>query len=316
MRNWLDLDQNRADRFGDHEVACKHRFAESGLFTDERIAELIERYPRANYNVNTMNRQGEQRFWRDGEIGDLSGMEVLNAIRAGQIWLSLHHIEKNAPEIGGLIQDAFNQIKSMKPGFDSWKHNTSLLISSPGAKVHCHADVPMIALWHLRGRKKVWVWDAKDKSVLPDRTMEGIILRESEEDALAYRPDWDEKANSYVLEPGDVISWPLNAPHRVDNLDGLNMSLTTDYMTSEAQRKYGVYYANGFLRRAIGTEPRSTATEGPVALAKCAFALAIKKLGIRKTEKFEFVSTFKVDPNAPDGVRMLKPEECKVIDLA
>ena len=316
MRNWLDLDQNRADRFGDHEVACKHRFAESGLFTDEKIAELIERYPRANYNVNTMNRQGEQRFWRDGEIGDLSGMEVLNAIRTGQIWLSLHHIEKNAPEIGDLIQGAFNQIKSMKPGFNSWRHNTSLLISSPGAKVHCHADVPMIALWHLRGRKKVWVWDAKDKSVLPDRTMEGIILRESEEDALAYRPDWDEKANSYVLEPGDVISWPLNAPHRVDNLDGLNMSLTTDYMTSEAQRKYGVYYTNGFLRRAIGMEPRSTATEGPVALAKCAFALAIKKLGIRKSEEFEFVSTFKVDPNAPDGVRMLKPEECKVIDLA
>ena len=156
----------------------------------------------------------------------------------------------------------------------------------------------MIALWHLRGRKKVWVWDAKDKNVLPDRTMEGIILRESEEDALAYRPEWDEKANSYVLEPGDVISWPLNAPHRVDNLDGLNMSLTTDYMTSEAQRKYGVYYANGFLRRAIGMEPRlNQPLSGPVALAKCAFALAIKKLGIRKSDEFEFVSTFKVDPD-------------------
>ncbi len=316
MRKWLELDQSQADRYGKHEVACKHNFVESGLFTDDKLAELIERYPRAHYNVNTMNREGEQRFWCDGEIDGLPGHQVLNAIRNGHIWLSLHQIEKNAPEIGAMVEQAFDQIRAMNPDFESWRYKTSILISSPGAKVHCHADIPMIALWHLRGRKQVWLWDPKDPAFLPDQKLESIVLRETEEDSLDYRPDWDARANSYILEAGDTVSWPLNAPHRVDNLDGLNVSLTTEFMNTEAQRKYGVYYANGFLRRKFGMEPGSTSTEGPVALAKCALALAVKKLGLRKTEQFEFVSTFKVDPTAPDGVRMLRPDEHKVIELA
>lgn len=316
MKKWLELDDRQAERFGDHEISCKHNFADSGLFTDEKIARLIESYPREHYNINTMNRQGEQRFWRDGEIGDVPGEQVLDAIRNGQIWLSLHHIEKNVPEMGAMVREAFEQIAAMKPGYRTWKHNTSLLVSSPGAKVHCHADVPMIALWHVRGRKRVYLWDPKDTRFLPEQKMESIVLREIEEDGLPYEPSWDESANVYDLEPGDLVAWPLNAPHRVDNLDSLNMSLTTEYLTTESQRSYGVHYANGILRRRFGFTPKSRALTGPVALAKCAGALAYKKLKLHKAQEFKFISTFRVDPTAPDGVRFLPPEEHKEINLA
>ncbi len=316
MQKWLELSDSQAREFGDQEVHCKHLFADSGLFTDEKIARLIETYPREHYNVNTMNRHGEERFWRDGEIGNIPGEQVLEAIRDGQIWLSLHHIEKNVPEMGNMVKQAFDQIKASKPGYDTWRHNTSLLVSSPGAKVHCHADVPMIALWHLRGRKRVYLWDPKDPKFLPGHKLESIILKETEEDSLDYRPDWDEQAHAYDLEPGDLVAWPLNAPHRVDNLDDLNMSLTTEYMTTETQRSYGVNYANGLMRRVLGMSPRSQELTGPAALAKCAVALAYKKLGLRKSQEFKFISTFRIDPQAPDGIRLLAPEECKEINLA
>jgi quercetin dioxygenase-like cupin family protein len=35
----------------------------------------------------------------------------------------------------------------------------------------------------------------------------------------------------YQLEPGDVVSWPHNAPHRIENLDSLNVSLSTGFVT-------------------------------------------------------------------------------------
>lgn len=316
MKNWLELDEKQAAQFGDHEVSCKHNFADSGLFTDEKIARLIETYPRENYNINTMNRQGEQRFWRDGEIGDVPGEDVLNAIRNGQIWLSLHHIEKNVPEMAEMVRETFAQVGRMKPGYETWRYNTSLLISSPGAKVHCHADIPMIALWHIRGRKRVYLWDPKNPEFLPASKLESIVLRETEEDSLDYTPEWDQNATVYDLEPGNMVTWPLNAPHRVDNLDGLNMSLTTEFWTTETQRSYGVNYTNGLLRRVIGMAPRSQELSGPVALAKCAVALAYKKLGLRKGQEFKFISTFKVDPKEPDGIRFLPPEEHKEIKLA
>ena len=316
MTNWLDIEPNKVNNFGEEQTRLNHRFSESGLFDDNNIARLIENYPRAHYNVTTMNRSGQNTYWRDGDFGELSGHQVLEAIRNGHLWLNLRRLEDNAPEIGKLVSQAMAEIAAAKPGYNTFRQNTGLLISSPGAKVHCHADIPMIALWHLRGRKRIWVWDAEDKILLPDEALEAIILREQEEDTIDYRPELDQKATCYDLEPGDMLSWPLNAPHRVDNLDGLNMSLTTEYFTSQAQRKYGVYYANGMMRRKLGIEPRSTSTNGAQALAKCAMAFAAKKLNVSSAETFEFVASFVVDPSAPDGVRFLAEHERKTISLA
>jgi hypothetical protein len=100
-----------------------------------------------------------------------------------------------------------------------------------------------------------------------------------------------------VLEPGKALSWQLNAPHRVDNLDGLNVSITTDYFTPYAQKKYGVYYANGVMRRKFGISPKSTATDGLGAYAKCAAALAFKKSGMMSKDERKMFSTFTLDPD-------------------
>jgi len=300
-------------QFGKEMCHFQHDFLTSGLFTDERLAELIERYPREYYMITTMTEQGQKPEWRNGDLNGVSGKYALEAIRNGRLWLCLRRFDLIAPEYDDLIADAFAQIEAMNPALKTSGHKSSLLISSPGARVLYHADIPMVALWHLRGRKRVWLYDRDNKTQLPDEVLEGIVLRETEEE-IPYDPSWDRTARSIVLEPGYALSWPHNAPHRVDNLEGLNVSITTDFFTPETKRRYGVYYANGLMRRRLGVKPRSTAHNGIAAYAKCAAALVAKKAGVKASVERRMIQTFKLSPDQPGALIDLLPGEQQPIN--
>ena len=295
MRKMLDASADAIKNFGSGLSHFNHNFAETGLFTDEKLAQLIERYPREYYMINTMTAQGDEPEWRSGEINNVSGDKVLQALTDGRIWLALRRFDVVCPEYDELVHQAFAEMEALQPGLQTFKHKSTMLISSPGARVLYHADIPYVCLFHVRGRKKLWLYDADNKTHLPDQTLEGVVLRETEEE-IGYDEAWDKEADAIVLEPGKALSWQLNAPHRVDNLDGLNVSITTDYFTPYAQKKYGVYYANGVMRRKFGMAPKSTKVGGLGAYAKCAAALAFKKAGVMKSSEREMVSTFRLDP--------------------
>ena len=296
MSKWLDINECEARQFGSGLAKFQHGFAQSGLFTDDALGALIETYPREYYMINTMSAAGETRTWRHGELDGLTGAQVLEAVKQGQFWLSLRRFDIVAPACHELVEQAFGEIHDANPKLKTFRRDSSLLISSPDARVHYHADVPFVVLWHIRGRKKFWLYDANNREMLPDEALEGIIMQETEEE-IDYNEAWDESAKAITLEPGTAISWPQNAPHRVDNLDGLNVSISSEYYTGEAQRKYGVYYTNGWMRRYLGRTPAATSANGPLALAKCAVAFAIKKSGRFKTHEQCIKSSFRLDAN-------------------
>lgn len=294
----LTFENGQQQAFGQNLSKCRHDFAETGLFSDEKLAELIDRYPREYYMITTTTEAEGGLEWHNGDFNGASGAFVLKAIREGRLWLCLRRLDLVAPEYETLVNEAFEEVEASNPEFTSSRRRSSLLISSPGARVLYHADIPMVALWHVRGRKRFWLYDAENPKHLPDEVLEGVVLRESEEE-IAYDPAWDAEAKIIDLEPGDAVSWPQNAPHRVDNLDGLNVSITTDYFTPQAQRKYGVYFSNGLGRRLLGMRPRSTATEGLGALAKCGAAFAAKKLGLNRVKERDMLQSFLLDASNP-----------------
>jgi hypothetical protein len=65
-----------------------------------------------------------------------------------------------------------------------------------------------------------------------------------------------------------MLSWPLNAPHRVENLDGVNISMTVSFSSVESRRREVLHLANGLLRHRFGVTPHSTRIEGPGFAAK------------------------------------------------
>ncbi len=300
MSRIIDISQADADRFSLGTVHARHRFEQSGLFSDDALAELIDGYPAEHFEINTSidHADGSQE-WRHGTIGARTGSEVLEAVRNGKLWINLQHLETVAPRYHALVKRAFAEIEDRNPRFRAMRHNTGLLISSPQARVLYHCDIPVIALWHIRGRKRLWLYPDTEE-LLPMTEREKVVLRETEEE-IPYRKEFDAQAQVFDLEPGDALSWKMHTPHRVDNLEGLNVSITTSYFTPAARMLYGVVYANGAMRRLAGINATSIKATGPVAWGKCAIAAAVRMSGVLKPNERVYETTFEVDPSRALG---------------
>ena len=65
-----------------------------------------------------------------------------------------------------------------------------------------------------------------------------------------------------------MLHWPLNAPHRVENLDTVNISMTISYTDEAIRRLQMVNFTNGLIRHQFGYRAKSRAIAGPSFLAK------------------------------------------------
>lgn len=257
-------------------VKIGHALHRSALFQREALARLIETYPREHYSLVHMGPRGGRRVWREGELGGLSGEAVIDAIGRGRMWLNLRQVADVDSRYRRLMDDVFGEVSARVPGFHSPKQSPGILISSPEAQVYYHADLPGQCLWQIMGRKRVWVYPNTPPFVAPEQ-LEHIALFDVEVD-MAYEPWFDAHAQVYDLGPGEMLNWPLNAPHRVENLEGVNVSMTVAYWTEEIRRQQMVNLANGILRHRFGLNPRSRATSGPGFYAK-----ALLQKGLRNT---------------------------------
>jgi hypothetical protein len=88
-------------------------------------------------------------------------------------------------------------------GFKTFKRKLGLLISSPGAKVFYHFDVPGQGLWQIRGRKRIWIYPPTEP-FLRATNVENVVRSLDKED-VPYEPWYDEHAEAYDMEPGDML---------------------------------------------------------------------------------------------------------------
>ena len=253
-----------------------HRLHEAPQFTNEALAELIERMPRSHYHVNSMGAHGHDRStWREGQMDGLTGSEVLSAVCNGQIWVSLQRLEEIDSDYADMLEQIYAELEARVDGFKSYKQSLGLLISSPKAQVYYHCDIPGQSLWQIRGRKRVYVYPNTEPFLTPE-FMETIILGETDEEGMPYSAWYDDHATVYEVEPGEMLHWPLNAPHRVENMDCLNVSFTTEHWNNDLRASYAVHYANGILRRWTGAKCLGRQTCGVGLYAKMGLAAAVK----------------------------------------
>jgi hypothetical protein len=300
MPGWSE---NLTKGFGKEPLRVHHNAHQSPLFTDEALAELIEKSSRENYYVNTMKRGAKDRSSRrEGEIRGLSGREVMDAVAKGHIWIMLLNPEKVVPAYGQLLEQIYSEIQDNVPDLKVLKKKISILISSPNIPVFYHCDLAGQTLWQVRGEKTVYVYPNREP-YLPQPNLEKIILNEAHEISLPYDPEWDKAASSFTIRPGDMLNWQLYAPHRIQNGNCLNVSFTTEHVTPNVRRNFAVNFANGILRRTLGVNKLSQGISGPVYWSKLATVAAAKALKLQKGREQNFNIDFMVDPTAPDCVR-------------
>lgn len=290
----------------------EHRIHETALFTDEALCRLIDNHPRDYLTIAAMGNDKNKFEWMTGERGDTSAEDLLLAVKRGQLWINLIRLGRLHSEYNEIINSVYDELEAKSPGFKAQNRSANLLISSPNAMVYYHLDLPVNMLWHLRGEKRIWVYPSGDERFVAPRNIERLILGEMAED-MPYQPWFEDYALSFMLKPGQMITWPQNAPHRVTNCEGLNVSLSTEHRNPLARRRLGVHLANHYLRRQFGSKNLSSDPSGLTGRFKEIYSRVCQRVerllrGDGK-EPFGYRKRFRVEPNAEKGWVLLEPEK-------
>lgn len=296
-----------ATDFGRRPLVAAHNLHLSDLFTDAALIDLLDHFPRQHLYALTMGndlvRTDENRLaLHDG----VSGAELLRAVRNGRLWLNITRVDRADDRYRVLIDQLYAQLATRVSGFSPVASQGTLLISSPHAIVYYHADGPASALWHIRGRKRIWIYPALDERYVRRELLEDIFANVRHE-YLPYDPAYDRGAVVFDLEPGQWATWPQNAPHRVTNLDSVNVSLSTEHFTRQSRWRARVYTANRFFRTRLGLRNLSVREDGPAAVMKAVIHRLARKAGLDPLPTKRHVPAMRVDPDAPGGVVALEP---------
>lgn len=277
----LDWTPDKARGFGRENLSFRHALHERPMFEDDALIEVLDRYPRDRLGVYTMGQDPEDHgTWRRGTADGVPGRELLSLVREGRVWLNLRAANDALPEYQALSDDIFADKERNVRGLKTLKRDVGLLISSGQVQVFYHFDVPLVSLWQIRGGKRVWVYPPAEPFVT-DEQLEAVVLREQAEQ-IPYRRAWDDQAQVFDLDPGAMVTWRQNAPHRVENQGELSVSLSIEFMTPQAVVRANEIYANGVLRRRLGWRPRLGDRPGVGAIGKLALARGAKALNLQK----------------------------------
>jgi hypothetical protein len=293
--------------FGRRPMLGCHALDRCDLFSDESLIRLIDHFPRDNLHALSMGRDparsDENRLALHAGVG---GAELLRAVQRGRLWLNLTHVDQADARYRALIDALYGELAAQVPGFRALSSQGTLLISSPRAMVYYHVDGPASVLWHLRGRKRVWVYPAGEARFVSREALEDIIAGARHE-YLPFDPGFDAEAIVFDLQPGQWIAWAQNAPHRITNLDSLNVSLSTEHFTVRTRRRARVHAANRFFRLRCGWPGLSTREDGAAAALKTVLHRLARQVGLDRTQPKRHTPTLRVDADAPDGVTALTP---------
>ncbi len=238
-----------------------HALVANGFAEDQALAEVLDRYPPDLFDINLYDYDDEgQVSLRTGARGRLNGAKLLEAIQQGRLWVNMRDVERGWPELWQATMAEFDRIMGEAyPGLKAVSRNGQLILSSPKARVPYHFDASGVILFHMRGRKRLFVFPG-DEAHLPERSMEQVIARQTTEE-IPYVRAFEQDAQAIDLEPGQALTWPFFAPHRVENLDRFCVSLSVDFQTWSSRLRRGALYTNAVVRSRGGRPARPTRWE-------------------------------------------------------
>ncbi len=284
--------ENTSEVFSTEIITCQHDGHESEHFADEGLADLLDRYPRDEMGIYKFPEHAEGKVKAiHGKAENLTGAELLEAVKRGQIWLNLRAVNNHLEEFEAIKQQLFSQLDDAA-SISSMKQDVGVLISSPNIHVHYHLDIPFVCLVQVRGEKTVSLYPAEPPFATASQ-IEAVVLKEQEEE-MSFQHSFDEHVTALEMKPGMAVTWPQNAPHRVQNGDMLNVSLSCEYMTTSGLLRANAMYTNGVMRRSMGIDSGLPAKSGLGMIAKAVIARFIKVF--KKTvEQKHTPITFEID---------------------
>ena len=268
-----------------------------------------EQSPGCSMNLEEKLRVAEVlRVLRHGVIDGISGLDALEAIRRGQVVLRLNDLASRDQGLARLLTEMSAALDTLGEGYSGPAARLSLLIASARTQRAVEASPAARALWQLRGSTRAIVYPAAPPFLTQD-VLEACATGDQTPLQQHMEPWFDDFASVVDLSPGRMLLAPLTAPVRTICGDGLNIAVLTEHWPPAARDRHAVALANAMVRKWTGLSSLATPTSGiglrlrrPLA----AFAAA-RRLGPAPTSSVRI--DFKLDPDAPGGLRQIEPFE-------
>ena len=293
--------------FGRRFQKARHRLNDTGLFTDEALARLIDSYPRHLLQAFVMGLDPthmEENIPVD--TTRVSGADAIEAVRRGRLWFKLLRIQEWKGPYADTIYQLYTELARRSPGFRPLTTGAVLFFGSTASQVYFHLDSKPNMLWHIRGRKRFWLYPALDTNLVSQKCLEDVYNMVTDED-VPFKTEFDQRATVFDLDPGDALSWPHNSPHRVLVTEGMSVSLGTLHETSDSLRRSYVIGANAFLREKLGIRDPSMSERGLVPSAKAFMFRAARRAGVisKSPPRKAYKTSYILDPRSALGVTQL-----------
>ena len=303
LSDWSDA--HTAD-FQKKIMSFGHNLGATGLFTDEALISLLERHPSEKLDVCTMGASDDPMYpnkFRTGDFRGVPGKTLLAAAKAGLVWINVREAMNVHDDYKSVLDQMYGEL-SKNTGNRAFNPRGGILISSPVARVPYHFDKTETILWHVRGKKRMYLYPLTQKFI-SDKAYESVISNNLEDD-LPYDNSYDADADIIDLAEGTALTWPLNQPHRVNN-QTFCVSVTTEYSTQESGLKNAAMLTNATLRHRFGMNPSYEQDGDLKRRVKSLAGRVLRKAKLTPNMTTADMVTFRVDENAEGFIVDVEP---------
>lgn len=244
--------------FNKRSFVIRHTLAETGLFTQARIAQLSRAMIASKRKdivsaLNFKSAQVQSKFTDLPQADQLTNA-VENIGETGS-WIKLTRIQDFDPEYREVLDDIIDDMEALssapiKPSL-TWATMT-IFMASPGIATPYHIDHESNFLFQVAGEKDVCLFDQNDRELVPDSDIERFYNGNAE--AARYLAEYQDRGTVYHLTPGLAVHHPPLAPHWVKNGGEVSISVSVGLCMKPLEERARIYQAN-FLMRKLRMNP-------------------------------------------------------------
>ena len=263
-----------------------HTFAENKLFEIPRLIQLAmdiqSHRPQDLYCDSEVSSIGQR--WSDSVRPTDSIDKIIRTIEQGEAWVMLHRCERD-PDYMNVLNAAMGTILELTgPEIEKIVDFKEVIvfITSPRRLTTYHIDRECNFIAQIAGKKVIHLFDKNDREVLPEEEIERFWTVDN--NSALYKPEYQDRAFSFELQPGNGIHVPIGCPHWLQNGDDISVTMSVNFHFLNSERR-DVYRTNHYLRK-FGMKPSPPFTS-PMrdAAKKAAWVVASRTVKLPRTLK-------------------------------
>lgn len=237
--------------------AVRHSLASHPLLQMDSLRELAKRLEaRGRIRTHSDQAKADTPFNSAPETHPTGkrGTEALADVTKAAAWTSLLNVQTD-DVYRTLVDDVLDSVKPMVDAVDPGMSYRGgwIFVTSPRAVTPFHMDMEHNFIVQILGKKRLYVWEPSDRSVVTERGRE-LFLSYQQRDLVRFHEDFRKKAHVFDLEPGMGGYMPSTAPHMVENGDGPSVTMSFTYYTDSTRKRSLLYRGKTHLRR-LGFDP-------------------------------------------------------------